>query len=83
MCRPTMKMWYQQIFMGDFMVGGVLMVLLQKLDYVYIIVNIFCNTHSILKILASKRNNFALFFYHGICTLVSLLSNKINQSLIL
>ena len=44
--------------MGNFKTGGALMVLPQKLKYVYIIVNIFANTQSILKILASKRNVF-------------------------
>ena len=34
------------------------MVLLQKLEYVYIIADIFVNTQSILKILASKHNGF-------------------------
>ena len=59
-CRPTMKLWYQKIFMGNFKEGGVLMVLPQKLEYVglYIIVNIFVNTQSILKIIASKCNVF-------------------------
>ena len=43
--------------MGNVKEGGVLMVLPQKLEYVYRIVNIFVNTQSMLKILASKRNN--------------------------
>ena len=30
----------------------------QKLEYVYIIANIFVNTQSILTIIASKRNGF-------------------------
>ena len=34
------------------------MVLPQKLEYLYIIVNIFANTQSILKILALKRDGF-------------------------
>ena len=34
------------------------MVLPQKLEYVYIIANIFVNTQSILKIVASKCNGF-------------------------
>ena len=42
--------------------GGVLMVLPQKLEYVYIIVNIFVNTPLILKILTSKCNGF-----NGLC----------------
>ena len=51
----TIKLWYQARFMGHFKEGGgVLMVLPQKLEYVYIIANIFVNTQSILKILASK-----------------------------
>ena len=58
----TMKLWYQKIFMGNFKEGGVLMVLPQKLEYVYIIVNIFVNTQSILKILASKYDVF-----NGLC----------------
>ena len=58
----TIKLWYQKIFMGNFRVGGVLMVLPQKLDYVYIIVNIFVNTQSILKIIAPKCNVF-----NGLC----------------
>ena len=49
----TMKWWYQQIFMGNFKEGGVLMEPPQKLEYVYIIFNIFVNTQSILKIQAS------------------------------
>ena len=32
----TIKLWYRKIFMGNFKEGGVLMVLPQKLDYVYI-----------------------------------------------
>ena len=48
--------------MGNFKEGGVLMVLPQKLEYVYIIVNIFVNTQSILKIIASKCNVF-----NGLC----------------
>ena len=38
------------------------MVLPKNLEYVYIIVNIFVNTQSILKILVSKRNGF-----NGLC----------------
>ena len=38
------------------------MLLPQKLEYVYIIVNIFVNKKVILKILASKRNGF-----NGLC----------------
>ena len=38
------------------------MVLPQKLEYVYIIVNIFVNTQLILKIIASKCNVF-----NGLC----------------
>ena len=34
------------------------MVLPQKLEYLYIIVNIFANTQSILKILPLKRDGF-------------------------
>ena len=52
----TMKLWCQKIFMDNFKEGGVLMVLPQKWDCVYIIVNIFVNTQSILKIIASKCN---------------------------
>ena len=58
----TIKLWYQQIFMGNFRVGGVLMVLPQKLEYVHIIINIFVNTKSILKIMTSKCNVF-----NGVC----------------
>ena len=54
----TIKLWYQTIFMGNFKEGGVMMVLPQKLEYVYITVNIFVNTQSILKIQASKREGF-------------------------
>ena len=52
LCRPYNK----KIFVENFRVGGGgLMVLPQKFEYVYIIVNIFfVNTQSILKILASK-----------------------------
>ena len=56
------KVWYQQIFMGIFWVGGVLMVLPQKLEYVHISINIFVNTKSILKVTASKCNVF-----NGLC----------------
>ena len=59
----TMKLWYQQKYLWAISrKGGVLMVLPQKLEYVYIIVNIFVNMQSILKILASKRNGFK-----GVC----------------
>ena len=56
----TMGLWYQKIFMGNFK-GGVCIdgrLLPQKWEYVYIIVNIFVNKQSNLKILASKRNGF-------------------------
>ena len=60
----TIKLWYPNIYIGNFRVGGggVLMVLPQKLDYVYIIVNIFVHTQSIVKIIASKCNIF-----NGLC----------------
>ena len=58
----TMKLWYQKLFMGNYKEGEVLKLLPQKLEYVYIIVNIFVNTQSILKIIASKCNVF-----NGLC----------------
>ena len=58
----TIKLWYQKLFMGNFKVEGVLMVLPQKLEYVHIIINIFVNTKSIFKIIASKCNVF-----NGLC----------------
>ena len=50
--------------MGNFKEGGggALMVLPEQLEYVYIVVNIFVNTQSILMILTSKRNGF-----NGLC----------------
>ena len=66
----TMKLWYQKIFMGILRKGGVLMVLPQNLEYVYIIVNIFGNTQSILKIIASKCNVFK-----GVCLCKKLYNN--------
>ena len=48
----TIKLWYRNIFTGNFRVGGVLMVLPQKLEYVHIIINIVVNEISILKIIA-------------------------------
>ena len=47
-----------------------MMVLPQKLKYVYIIVNIFVNTQSILKILVSNYNVFnGLYFCKNITTM--------------
>ena len=63
----TIKLWYQKIFMDNFRVGGVLMILTPKLDYVYIIVNIFVNTQSILKIIASKCNVLMVYVSGKIC----------------
>ena len=37
--------------------------MVSEMDYVYIIVNIFVNTQSILKIIASKRNVSMVYVY--------------------
>ena len=52
----TMKLWYQNIVMGNFKEGGFIDGITLKLECVYIIVNIFVNTQSILKIIESKCN---------------------------
>ena len=60
----TIKLLYQKIFMVNFKVGGggVLMVLLEELEYIHIIITIFVNTKSILDIIALKCNVF-----NGLC----------------
>ena len=74
----TIKLCYQNYLWAILRKGGVLMVLPQKLEYVYIIVNIFVNTQSILNILASKRNGFK-----GLCLCKKHYSNvyvmKVNE----
>ena len=60
----TIKLRYQKIFMVNFKIGGggVIKVRSQKVEYVYIIVNILVNAQSNLKIIASKCK-----FFNGLC----------------
>ena len=69
----TMKLWYQKVFMGNFKEGGCIDGITSKLEYVYIIVNIFVNTRIILKIIASKCNVF-----NGLCLCKKTLQQCLN-----